>query len=247
MNKALRTCLCLTLVMLLGLGALPALAAAPVRLATEPGELQFQINNNTGASITEVYIYPNYTTKAGDARNKGWIRSGQNAIVSVTSAEARRDCLWNFCLVFKPQNKRAFSVTWQDMELEYLLGEIVEVYVDDYGDYQLQYTEMGSGLEFDIYNDTGYIFTEVYVYHSNSSAWGKTRNTREINDQGKVHISLNATETGSNAEWNLHIEVRLGRSYYNITFEGVPLEDYNNGTMYVHVNSQGYWYLSDTY
>lgn len=200
---------------------------------------QMQINNNTGASITEVYIYPNYSAKVGDARNKGWIKKQESGVVSLTAVEANRDCLWNMTVVFKPQNGRAFRVTWEDLDIRYYLGETVEFKVNDDGTYNMSIVNYSSNIEFDFYNDLGYTLSEVYFYPANSSTFGQARNSKAINDQNSIHIKFNATESSSSAVWYLRVTLAISGYWYYVEFEDVDLDYYNGGTMVLTINRDG--------
>ena len=246
MKHTLRTVFCLLMALLLTVTALPAFAAAPKKpnaqkLATI-GTNQMQFNNNTGASITEVYIYPNYSSKVGDARNKGWIKKQQSGIITITATEARRDCLWNMIIVFKPQSGYSFRVTWEDLDLSYYLGNVVEITVTDNGYYNIHVIDGSySSLEFDFYNDTGYTLTEVYFYAANSSSFGQPRNTKELYDQGSLHIKFNQVEATSTVQWNMRIYFKQGYRTYYVEYEDVDLSYFNNGTLVVTIDRDGYF------
>ena len=234
----------LTLTLALLIGCVPAFAVEPTKLATL-GNNQIQINNNTGASITEVYLYPNYNSRVGDARNKGWIRNQESGVISITSTEVNRNCLWNMTVVFKPQGRSAFRVTWEDLDLSYYLGEVIEFTVTDNGYYHLSVIDPIGNISFDFYNDTGYILTEVYFFAANSTTWGQMRNNKEIYDQGKITVNFNSTESNSNADWVLHVILREGRTLYWVEFEDINLRDYNGGTMVLGVNRDGTLYIEN--
>ena len=240
MRQKRKAVLCLLMALLTLCSSLPALADTipSARLAT-PSSTQMQINNNTGASITEVYIYPNYSAKVGDARNKGWIRKQESGIVSMTAVEARRDCLWNMTVVFKPQNGYAFKVTWEDLDLSYYLGETVEFKVNDDGTYNMSVVSYTGDIELDFYNDLGYTISEVYFYPANSSTFGQTRNNKAIDDQDSIHIKFNATESSSSAVWYLRITLAINGYWYWVEFEDVDLDYYNGGTMVLTINRDG--------
>ncbi len=243
MKRSLRA-LCVLMALLMLTGALPVAAEKPVatKLATI-GANQMQINNNTGASITEVYIYPNYSNKVGDARNKGWIKKQQSGIISMTAAEARRDCLWNMTVVFKPQGGYAFRVTWEDLEISEYLGQIVEFTVTDNGYYNMRTVNMSGNISFDFYNDTGYAITELYFFTANSNSWGNTRNNKQINDQSSITVNFNSVESSSSASWCLRALFRINWRDYYVEFEDVDLSYYDGGTMIMSTNRDGELYI----
>ena len=218
--------------------ALPVLAESS-KLATSPSSTQIQIYNNTGASITEIYLFPNYSAKVGDARNKGWIKKQESGMISITSVEANRDCLWNMIVVFKPQNRYAFKVTWEDLDLRYYLGQTVEFTVNDDDTYNMSVVGQSDAIEFDFYNDMDYTISEVYFYTANSSTRGKLRNSKAIAEQDSIHIKFNTVESSSSAEWCLYITLKINRSWYYVTFENVDLDYYNGGTMVITQNRDG--------
>ena len=238
MNGRMLKVLSLALMLALLLSCIPAFAATV-------GSNQMQINNNTGASITEVYIYPNYNSRVGDARNKGWIKNQESGIVTLTSTEARRDCLWNMTVVFKQKNGRSFRVTWEDLDMSYYLGETVEFTVTGDGYYNMSIINDYGTISFNFYNDTGYILTEVYFFAENSTTWGQMRNNKEINDQNQIRINFNSAESNSNTNWTLHVLLREGRQLYYVEFEGINLRDYDGGTMMLSVNRYGELYIEN--
>ena len=232
--------LSLAMALTLLLSVIPALAESR-KLATSPSATQIQIYNNTGASITEIYLYPNYSAKVGDARNKGWIKKQESGMISITSVEANRDCLWNMIVVFKPQNRYAFKVTWEDLDLRYYLGQTVEFTVNDDDTYNMAIVGQSEAIEFDFYNDMGYTVSEIYFYTANSSTHGQTRNNKAIPDQGSCHIKFNTVESSSNAVWYMRVTLAVNYRWYYVEFEDVDLNYYNGGTLVLTQNRDGYF------
>ena len=230
----------LAMAIVLVLGALPATAETPKaqKLATL-GSTDMQFNNNTGASITEVYLYPNYSSSLGAARNKGWIYAQNSGVISITAAEARRNCLWNMKIMFKPGNGRAFSVTWEDIDLQSYLGRVVEIKVNDNGTYNMSVVNQSSNIGFTFYNDLGYTISEIYFYPANSSTWGQMRNNRALADQGSIYINFNSTESTSSARWCMRIQLQISGSWYYVEFDDVDLNYYNGSTMVLTINYSG--------
>ena len=237
---------CIALTLVLVLSSFPGLAESR-KLATQIGSNQIQINNNTGSSITEVYLYPNYSVKVGDKRNKAWIRKQESGIITITAIEANRDCLWNMTVIFKPQNSYAFKVTWEDLELSNYLGHVVEFTITDNNYIMMSLVDQVGEIEFSFYNDTGYTISELYFYPANSTTWGQTRNTKAINDQGSVNVKFNSVESSSSAQWTMRALFPINGYVYYIEFEDVDLISYNGGTMVLSIDRDGnlYYYRYD--
>ena len=237
MKKTVLTLLCLTLLLTFAFGDMAAFAATQLK------PTQIQVNNNTGASITEIYIYPNYTTKVGDARNKGWIKKQESGIISITEVEARRDCLWNMTVVFKPQGGYAFRCNWEDLDLSDYLGQVVEFTVTDDGHYMMSTVSLADNIAFSFYNDTGFVISEVYFYTLNSTSFGLPRNTKQLRDQDSIDIKFNSVESSSSAQWCLRAMFPIDGWTYYVEFEDVDLTYYNGGTMVMSINRDGELYL----
>ena len=252
MKKTVLTLLCLTLLLTFAFGDMAAFAATQLK------PTQIQVNNNTGASITEIYIYPNYTTKVGDARNKGLYDTTENkkgdqwqtvcpevpsGIISITEVEARRDCLWNMTVVFKPQGGYAFRCNWEDLDLSDYLGQVVEFTVTDDGHYMMSTVSLADNIAFSVYNDTGFVISEVYFYTLNSTSFGLPRNTKQLRDQDSIDIKFNSVESSSSAQWCLRAMFPIDGWTYYVEFEDVDLTYYNGGTMVMSINRDGELYL----
>ncbi|MBQ4451376.1 MAG: hypothetical protein II912_03270 [Clostridia bacterium] len=248
MKRFFRTFLSLALVLVLLTGMCPAVQASSYN---NVGQYEIYIANITTASITEIYLFPSYSSSLGQPRNKEWIYTGSGATFSVTRLEAQRDCLWNLQLNFK-QGWHAYYYRWEDLDLSALLGEMLVVEVLENGDYNLRYLdddEYGDDPAnyanyFNVLNDTGYPITEIYIYKNGSSRWGSVRNSRRVYDGNQTTVKLTSTELYSSFTWNIRIGFDVGkRTWSYVEWEDVDLRDYLGGTMMVSRYSDGGYYI----
>ena len=219
-------------------------AEGAVKLANGIGSNEFIIANTSGASITEVYIYPSYTNSLGKARNNGWIYNNSEGKVAVTSREAQWDCLWNIRMSIKI-NRTYYWITFEDQDLSDFLGYRVSFTVDGNGYYSFEYPNEytndmpdGSVLTFTLYNDSGRDITEVYIYSDGASRWGKARNSKWIYDGKSTRISLTRTEVTTSRDYKIRIGFDYGW-YVSYAEFNMDTRDYLGGTMRVSRTSSG--------
>ncbi len=241
----------LMLICVLLVSSFPAAEAeGAVRLATGIGPNEFILANTAGCSISEVYIYPNYSSSLGQPRNTGWIYNNSEGKVSITSREAQWDCLWNIRLAVKI-NRRNYFLTLEDQDLSDYLGYRVVFTVDEYGDYSFVYPDEdsampdGSVLSFTLYNDSGRDITEVYIYKEGSSRFGQARNSggKWIYDGKSMRITMTRTEVTTSRDYIIRISFD-GGYWYDVHYEfRMDTMDYLGGTMRVCRDGNGNYFI----
>lgn len=226
----------------------------------------FTITNYTGRAITEVYLYPTYSSSWGKARNlSGWIRSNSSGPITVTTAEVNRNCSWSLRVGFNASYYVTY-VEWEDVDLASYIGGNLEIYetgsgweislADDsdfYGGgsgYNGGSTYNGgssyTAMEFKLFNNSGRAITEVYLYPAGSSSWGKCRNVSRIADGSSTTIRLTSTELRNSRGWCLRIGFDYPRYVSYCEWSDVDLNDYLGGTMEVGCYFDGYWYINSS-
>lgn len=102
-----------------------------------------KVTNLTGDSMTEVYIYPSNNSKWGNSRTTGWIYNGYSSTFAMTSAETAVNTGWNITICFRSGN-RAYSVTWSDWDINWILGKELTVYMSGSNTYSIDTSDLGN-------------------------------------------------------------------------------------------------------
>ena len=205
------------------------------------GGTSFNLLNMSGHSITEVYFYPSYNNTWGNARNRGWIYNGREAVLSFTSAEMRLNTEWSLRIGFDKGRYVSYAL-WEDVSpAELVKAQSITVIANEQGGYTLDYSGSNPTVdnnEFTLLNMTGLAITEVYFYPVSNSTWGNSRNRDWIYNGGEETMRFSYNELGLDVEWCMTLGLNKGRYVSYITWEGLTLADFVNCD-YVNVYSNG--------
>lgn len=232
--KKFRSALAFTLIMMLLCTLVPALAES----------YYFTINNYTGQSISELYLYPTANNRFGDPRNtKGYIRDHESGKIYFTSQEMKMPGKWSLRIGLKNAKYSTTYYIWDEMNLNDLIGEELNLTFTADGHLNLKSAnESGpvstQDLTVKISNYTGDSITEVYIYPSNNSKWGYSRTKDWIYNYGSATFTMTAAEVSVSTEWTIKLCFKSGRSAYSVTWDEWDISDIIGHELTVYMSGE---------
>lgn len=219
--KKYRSVLALTLIMMFLCALVPASAES----------YYFTINNYTGQSISELYLYPSSNKRFGDPRNtKGYVKDHESCKIYFTSQELKMPGEWSLRIGLKNARYSTTYYTWEGLNLnDYIEEELNLTFTAD-GHLNLKSTTpvdqvTPKNLNVKITNYTGDSITEVYVFPSNNAKWGYSRTKNWIYNYESATFIMDRDEVSVSTEWTIKLCFKSGRSSYSVTWDEWDIND----------------------
>lgn len=238
--KKFRSALALTLIMMLLCTLVPAFAES----------YYFTINNYTGQSISELYLYPSSNKRFGDPRNtKGYIKDHESGKIYFTSQELKVPGEWSLRIGLKNAKYSTSYYTWEGLDLNEFIGEELNLTFTADGHLNLKSATVTGpvnpqDLTVKISNYTGDSITEVYIFPSNNTKWGFSRTKNWIYNYESATFMMDKDEVAVSTEWTIKLCFKSGRSAYSVTWDEWDINDIIGHELTVYMSDENTYSIS---